>query len=91
MPDLYTLHTRPESAPAVTMETADGWLVISKMLRCGSVKPPYQYQYDADHYASLEDAEGHYTDLERGEYSGWHPVAIVPCKGGVPLGSKRIV
>lgn len=76
---------------AVTTETADGFMVISKMLRTGSVKPPYSYQYDADCYLSLEEAEEYFTAMERGEYRGWHPVAIIPTKAGIPLGAKKVL
>lgn len=75
-------------APPVTVERCDGYMVISKMLRHSSVKPPYSYQYDADHYDSLEEAEEHFNDLAAGEYSNWQAVAIVPCRKGIPLGAK---
>lgn len=87
--DTYVSHA--VNVQPVTVETADGWLVISKCLRTGSVKPPYQYQYDADHWLTLEEAHEHYAALEHGEHRGWSPVAIVPCKAGVPLGSKTVV
>lgn len=87
--DTYVSHA--VNVQPVTVETADGWLVVSKCLRTGSVKPPYRYQYDADHYEDLTEAYAHFADLERGEHRGWQPVTIVPCKAGVPLGSKAVV
>lgn len=85
MPDMNI-----QPAP-VSVETGDGWLVISKALRTGSVVPPYQYQYSHEHYRTLEDAEAAYADLEAGEWRGWSPVSIVACKDGVPLGSKAVL
>lgn len=75
----------------VTVETADGWLVIAKALKTGSVSPPYQYQYAHEHYTSLEDAEAAFNELEAGEWRGWSAVTIVPTLQGVPLGAKEVV
>lgn len=70
---------------SMTVDTADGWMVVSALLRDGV--PP---QYDADHWLSLAEAEEHYDALAAGEYRGWSPVAILPCRAGVPLGAKRV-
>ena len=68
---------------AVPVETADGFMVVSKLLREGVAA-----QYDADHWLSLAEAEEHYDALAAGEYRGWQAVAILPCRAGVPLGAK---
>jgi hypothetical protein len=68
---------------SLAVETADGFMVVSALLRDGV--PP---QYDADHWLSLEEADEHFKALAAGEYRGWSPVAILPCKSGVPLGAK---
>jgi hypothetical protein len=72
----------------ITVDTADGWMVISKLLQIGSVTPPYRYHYDAVCWLTLAEAEEHYDALGCGEFTGWQPVAIIPCKSGVPLGAK---
>lgn len=79
-----------EKPQPVAVETATGWMVISQMLRTGSVTPPYRYQYDMNHFEDLTEAYAHYHDLEAGEYRGWSAVAIVPCRHGVPLGAKKV-
>jgi hypothetical protein len=66
-------------------------MVISKLLRHGSVKPPYSYQYDADHRDTLWEAEALYNEYATGEHGNWQPVTIVPCLRGVPMGAKRIL
>ena len=68
----------------VTMETGDGWLIIAKTIATDSVVPPYRYAYMHEYRADLRDAEALYAEIEAGEWSGWDPVGIVACKGGVP-------
>ncbi len=84
-------HAAELLAPPVTVETADGWMVISKTLSTGSVVPPYRWSYAYRHHDTLADAEEDFAEIERGEFRGFQPVAIVPCLHGVPLGSKRIL
>ncbi len=77
---------------AVTMETADGFLVISRTRIRKSVVPPYRYDYHYDHFDGESDATEMYGEIERGEYSdSREPVAIVPCRKGVPLGAKKVL
>ncbi len=86
------LQTRDADRMApLTVETADGFLVISKCLRTGSVKPPYAWHYMMEHYDTLAEAEEAYGEVERGEFRGFQPVTIVPCLRGVPLGSKKVL
>ncbi len=85
MPDMTIL------SPPVTVETGDGWIVVSKHLRSRSVVPPYAYDYSYNHYDELKDAEEHFNEIEAGEYRGWQAVTIVPCRQGVPLGSKAVL
>ena len=56
-----------------------------------TVLPPYRYQYSYDHFDRLGDAHEHYSDLERGEYEGWLPHAILPAVNGVPMGAKKVL
>lgn len=74
----------------VAVEEADGYLVITKMVRGDSVAPPYKYEFNPVPHASLETAREHYAELERGEYGRWQAVAIVECKGGVPIGARKV-
>lgn len=69
------------------MQKADGFVVISRHLRAGSIKPPYQYRYEYEWFPELSDAVARYTEYERHEYDGWEPVAMLPVSCGVPLGS----
>lgn len=83
--EMIRMRRKVDPSRRVTVETADGWMVVSKMLRAGM-----PHQYDADHWLSLEEADKHFKALAAGEYRGWSPVAILPCKDGVPLGAKRV-
>lgn len=77
---------------AVTVETADGFMVISRERVPRSVTPPYKYDYYYDHFDTQDDAVEHYSEIERGMYSDTREaVALVPCWRGVPLGSKRVL
>lgn len=79
-------------ASAVTMETADGWLVISRSRVDRYVIPPYRYDYYHDHFRREATATEFYGELERGEYGhGREAVAMVACRRGVPLGSKKVL
>jgi hypothetical protein len=82
MPDTYAPSARAE------YETGDGFIVVSRKL--ANVIQPYRYRYDLDWFATADDAHQHYTDIENGEHHGWEVVAILPSRGGVPLGSKRL-
>jgi hypothetical protein len=85
MPDTYL----PPAVPALSVETGDGFIVVSRKLT--TVLPPYRYQYSYDHFEKLEGEHGadqFYRDLKNGEIAGWEPVSIVPCRDGVPLGAK---
>jgi hypothetical protein len=62
----------------------DGYVVIASKLCTGSVKPPYRHNHMHDWFASLEEAGDHYAALERNEYDGWRPAAILPTFGGIP-------
>lgn len=76
-------------APPVTMEQADGFLVVSRRRACKSVIPPYRFDYLYDHFDHLSDAEGFYHEVADGEYGPEREArAIVPCRKGVPLGAK---
>ncbi len=75
-------------ATEVVVEQADGWLLVSKFMRPRPVVPPYAYDYSYTHYDRVEDADEHYRDQLSDPASAWRPVAIIPCKRGVPLGSK---
>lgn len=79
----------PDSLAPVTVETADGFMVISKKLT--TVLPPARYQYTTDFFDHEADAVAFYGDIERGEYAGWEPHAIVPTLRGIPLGSKKVL
>jgi hypothetical protein len=73
----------------VAMETADGFLVVSRRRACKSVIPPYRHDYSYDHFDHLADAEDFYHEVADGEYGQDREArAIVPCLRGVPLGSK---
>lgn len=76
---------------AVPMETADGWMVVSKMRSPGSVVPPYRYEYNYEYFRLLADAEDRAAEIEGDEWRDWSFVALTPCRDGVPLGAKRIV
>ena len=76
----------------VTMETGDGFFVVSRERVPTSVLPPYQYDYYYDHFLHVETATGFYDEIKRGQYNDTREaIAIVPCKRGVPLGSKVIL
>ncbi len=83
----------PAALPSatVTVETGDGWIVVSKHLRNRPVAPPYAFDYSYNHYDELKDAEEYFNEIERGEYQGWQVVTIVPCLRGVPLGAKKVI
>lgn len=82
----------PVIPPTVTMETADGFLVVSRERVPKSVLPPYAYDYYYDHFPREADATEFYGEIERGEYNDTREaIAIVPCRRGVPLGSKVIL
>jgi len=82
----------PLAATPVTMETADGFLVVSRERQPKSVLPPYAYDYYYDHFLHVETATGFYDEIKRGEYNHTREaIAIVPCKRGVPLGAKVIL
>lgn len=82
----------PVAAPPVTMETGDGFLVVSRERQPKSVLPPYAYDYYYDHFPREADATEFYTEIERGQYNDTREaIAIVPCKRGVPLGAKVIL
>ena len=82
----------PVAAPPVTMETGDGFLVVSRERVPTSVVPPYQYDYYYDHFPSSADATEFYGEIERGQYNDRREaIAVIPCKRGVPLGSKVIL
>lgn len=75
----------------VTMETGDGWLVVSRSRQPRSVVPPYRYDYSYDHFERESDATEFYGDIERGEYRQREAISILICKRGVPLGSKKVL
>jgi hypothetical protein len=77
---------------SVTVETADGFLVVSRTRQPKSVIPPYRHDYYYDHFDHERDATDFYGEIERGEMgNARQPVAIVACRGGVPLGCKRVL
>lgn len=85
MPDSLTIATTP-----ALVNTADGFLVISRARRMYPSKPPYEYQHDADMFPTLGEAIDFWRDLEKGEIENWSPVAIVPCIKGLPIGSSPL-
>lgn len=83
LPGAQIVGPRQPIAPHV----ADGFLVMSRKLRLYSVKLPYEYRYDAEWFPTLGEADEYHQELANGEHEGWEPVAILACKGGVPLGA----
>ncbi len=69
--------------PRITMTTASGFVVVTKLLT-GSV-PPYRYTYDYNHFESPAKAEAYFNEVERGEYAPWQPVGIFPAVNGLPF------
>lgn len=89
--DTYINPGRAADAP-VTMETADGFLVVSRCRQPKSVVPPYRYDYYHDHFDHESDATEFYGEIEQGEYgNAREAVAMVACRRGVPLGSKKVL
>lgn len=86
MPDTVLTPEQP-----VTMETADGFLVIASRIATGSVVPPYKHDYWHEYAADLQTAHEHFAAIERGEYRDWRAEHIVACTRGVPLGAKVIL
>lgn len=79
----------PNIQAGPVVETGDGFVVVSR--KSCSVLPPARWNYSYDHFDKAQDAHDFYTDLERDEYRGWEPVALLPSLKGVPLGSKVIL
>lgn len=89
--DTYITPGRAADAP-VTMETADGFLVVSRCRQPKSVVPPYRHDYYYDHFERESDATEFYGEIERGDYSDTREaVAMVVCRRGVPLGAKKVL
>lgn len=85
-------HILTPVAPPVTMEAADGWLVVSRSAAYGSVIPPYRYDYSYDHFDREADATEFYGEIEKGEYGpSREAVTLLPCRRGVPLGAKKVL
>jgi hypothetical protein len=92
--DILAEHTRPVAVHTrlVQVETADGWLVVSRSRKPKSVTPPYRYDYSYDHFDLQDDAMEFYGEIEQGEYGrSREVVAMVACGRGVPLGSKKVL
>ncbi len=79
----------PDTFSPLQVETGDGFIVVSRKL--ANVIQPYRYRYDLDWFATADDAHQHYTDLQNGEHEGWEVIALLPCRNGIPLASKRIL
>ncbi len=75
-------------APVAAMQTADGFMVVSRFRLDRPAKPPYAFDYSYSHYADLGDADEFYRDLVNGEHGRWEAVAIVPTLRGVPIGAS---
>jgi hypothetical protein len=82
MPDTSIFVAPTQDSPKALQP--DGYVVIASKLSTGSVKPPYKFTHWHEWRADLEDAGSFYADLERGEFEGWRPVAILPTFGGIP-------
>lgn len=72
----------------MTMETPDGYLLVTRRMDMAVLVPPYQYFYDYALCMSEEYALELKREYENGEYSGWEFRAILPCIKGVPIGSQ---
>jgi hypothetical protein len=83
-------HTKPAATP-VAHEQCDGFIVVTRFRRDRPAVPPGVYDYSYTEYKSLADAHEHYSDAENNELGRWEPVAILPCRNGVPLGAKVIL
>lgn len=80
MPD--TLSTLPE----ITVQTADGFVVVAEYTDPRSVVPPRKTSLTYDWYGTQNDALEAYSEYERGEFSGFRPIGIFPVRHGLPFG-----
>ena len=74
----------------VTTEQADGFMVVSWWQDPASVVPPYAGKWSYEWFKTLSEANDYYNEQEAGEMHGFRPYHILPCRQGVPLGSKTV-
>src|SRR5690349_6852926 len=78
-----TLTNEVSSLAKIKVMQADGFVLVTTQ-QSGAV-PPYRHVYDYKRFDHLNDALDEYALYEDGEFSGWSPVAIFPCRYGMPF------
>lgn len=79
MPDSTLITT--QTAAAVEVQTADGFVVVSEWTRARFTRPSYSY----DHCRTLDDARREYVAYQRGEHDGFKAIGIFPSVNGLPI------